>query len=417
MRLREDETLTPEAERELEALEAALAGRPVDPELAELAELARELRAERPRPRTEFSAELDERAGAGFPRSGAAGRVARLRERLATTPPRRVLAPAGAAVTVLVVAGVAISQSGLGEREDGPAVAPIGLEREGGELAEPPQAAPPEDATGVAPAGGGAEETAEETLEPAQGPDATVPPFRSPPPGPRPGIAPGQEDRKVERAAQLTLSADTDEVPDVADDVIEVTDRFRGIVISSQVSGENGDRARAHLELAIPAIRLDDALRDLSDLADVEARSESSLDITAPFVSARERLADARAELERLLQQLAEADTPAETASIRQRMEIVRGEIARARAEVQSVARRARFARVSVTVEGGGGSGGWSFEDAAEDALDVLGFTVKVALVSLAVLVPLALLGTLAFLAGGSLVRRSRERALDESAG
>ena len=37
-------------------------------------------------------------------------------------------------------------------------------------------------------------------------------------------------------------------------------------------------------------------------------------------------------------------------------MDIVRGEIAAARAELESIARKARFARVSVAVEGDGGT-------------------------------------------------------------
>jgi Domain of unknown function (DUF4349) len=388
MRLRDDDTLTPEVERELDALEAALAGRPVDPRHAELAELAHELRAERPGPRPEFAAELDERASAGFPRSRAAGRLARLRETLATRPPRRLLAPAGAAITLIVVAAVAVSQSGL----DG-----------GGDqttTAEPTSPTSLQEEDGDAAAGKGAD------IEPEPSPGTTVPPI------PSPGLAPGQDDRKVERAAQLTLSTERDEVPDVADDVIAVTDRYRGIVVSSQVSGGDGDRSVARFDLAIPAGRLQDALADLSQLADVSARSESTLDITETFVSARERLADARAELESLLAQLAEADTPQETASIRRRIDIVRGEIAQARTQLEDVARRARFARVSVTVEGDGG-GGWSLGDAADDALDVLRTVAGVTLVSLAVLVPLALLAATGWLIARATARRRRERALD----
>ena len=104
----------------------------------------------------------------------------------------------------------------------------------------------------------------------------------------------------------------------------------------------------------------------------MSSRSESTIDVTEPFVSARERLADARAELDALLTQLADADTPRETRSIRARMDIVRAEIAAARSELENIARKARFAQVSVTVEGDGGNGGWSLGDAADDAVDVL---------------------------------------------
>ena len=57
------ETLT----RELAALDDALAGRPVDPDLADLAELAVVVRDERPAPDPAFAPSLDERARAGLP--------------------------------------------------------------------------------------------------------------------------------------------------------------------------------------------------------------------------------------------------------------------------------------------------------------------------------------------------------------
>ena len=56
---RPDDTLDPMVERELAALDAALAGEPVDPDLAGLAELALAARAARPVISSEFSAALD----------------------------------------------------------------------------------------------------------------------------------------------------------------------------------------------------------------------------------------------------------------------------------------------------------------------------------------------------------------------
>jgi uncharacterized protein DUF4349 len=404
MRLREDETLSPEIERELEALDAALAGRPVDAEHDAIAELARELRAERPAPPPDYAAELDARAAEGFPRPASTGRLARLRERLVSTPPHRYLAPAGALATLLVVGGVALSQSGIAGGGGEQAVAPTEPQIEPGGAPTEEQAPPAGAAEQLPPSG-------TSRGEPAPQPGSVQPPGQPSPD--RQGLVPGQDDRKVERAAQLTLSTEPDAVPDVADDVIGVADRYGGIVVSSQVTGTGGDRSVANFDLAIPATRLQDALADLSELADVSARSESTLDITEPFVSARERLTDARAELQSLLAQLADADTPRETASIRQRIEIVRSEIAQARGQLEDLARRARFARISVTVEGSGGSGGWSLGDAVDDALDVLRTVAGVTLVSLAVLAPLGLLIGIGWLIARGTARRSRERALD----
>jgi Domain of unknown function (DUF4349) len=401
MRLRDEETLNPEAERDLAVLDAALAGEPT-PENEALAELARELRAERPVPEPRFGAELDAQAAEGFRGAGPSGAVARLRERLAAAPPRRLLAPAGALATLAVVAGVAISQTSLlgGGTDDEAPLTTVVSEPAGGAAQEQSGAA------------GEAESPAptDEAIEPGvAAPPATLDPSQ------RNGLVPGQDQRKVERAAQITLSTEPEEVPGVADDVIGVSDRYEGIVVSSQVSEATEGRSVARIELAIPAADLQDALADLSELADVSSRSESTLDVTEPFVTARERLADARAELDALLVQLADADTPRETRSIRARMDIVRGEIAAARSELENIARRARFAQVSVTVDGNGGndSNGWSLGDAAEDALDVLRTVAGVALVSLAVLLPLALLGGIGWLIARGAARRRREHALD----
>ena len=68
--------MDPGMQRELHALDAALAGEPVDAELAELADLAVDLRAERPVPPEEFLQALDARAAAGF-RSAAANDLRR----------------------------------------------------------------------------------------------------------------------------------------------------------------------------------------------------------------------------------------------------------------------------------------------------------------------------------------------------
>ncbi len=112
--------LDPDVERELAAIDAGLLGLEVAPDLDDLAELARDARAEGPAPESDFAARLDEWAAAGFPRDGRMSdggegergpALGGLRERLRTVPPRRLLLPVGAAATVLVAAAVGISVS------------------------------------------------------------------------------------------------------------------------------------------------------------------------------------------------------------------------------------------------------------------------------------------------------------------
>src|SRR5688572_9966687 len=139
---RRDEVLDPEVQRELDALDSALAGKPVALEFEGLAALAQATRAERPEPTGEFAAALDAWAASGFgageaPGRRAGSRGARLRARFASLGARRMLVPALGAVAslllVVVVAGSLIS--GGGEETSGPLSAPEPASAPGGATA------------------------------------------------------------------------------------------------------------------------------------------------------------------------------------------------------------------------------------------------------------------------------------------
>jgi uncharacterized protein DUF4349 len=402
MRQREEQ-LSAEVRRELEALDRALAGEGTGPELEGLDTLVRELRAARPRPSAGFAAELDESAADGFRSEGSPRAGDRLRTWLTGLRPMQVLAPAGAVATIAVVVSVAVIRSdgtehGAVPPDDRPAAAPA-------------VEAPPAASDGESSAQeqfrldeGAPETTAEPSIQP-------VPPLEPA----RPRLAPGQRDRAIESSAQVGLSTDADEFDEVADGVVAVTDRYNGLVVSSDET-TSGETSRASFELAIPSDRLRDALADISGLAHVESRSEATRDITAPTVSARAELTDAQAEVDALLRQLAEADTPADTREIRARLEMARAQVAQARDQVRALSRRADLATVLVTVTAdGGGEGEWGVEEALDDVGDVLSTTAGVTLVALAVLVPLALVLALIALAYRLAVRRGRERTLDDA--
>src|ERR1019366_7072047 len=66
MRTADDQPVGPEIGAALAAIDATLAGEPVDPSHAELAELALILAAERPQPTPAFTSALDRRVAARF---------------------------------------------------------------------------------------------------------------------------------------------------------------------------------------------------------------------------------------------------------------------------------------------------------------------------------------------------------------
>jgi hypothetical protein len=242
------------------------------------------------------------------------------------------------------------------------------------------------------------------------------------PPAPSPG-SPGsdaRENRKVERSAELTLAARPRDIDTVSARLQEVTRAQGGFVVSSTVrSSPTGGGGT--FELRIPTRNLDAAMAALSRLGAVRERAQRSQDITAETVSARSRLEDAKTERKSLLEQLADADTVQETASIRARLDLVSREIERARADVRRVNNRAAFSTVQVELvadrsaaaPGTEDDGSWTPGDAANDAVRVLEVIAGVALIALAIAIPVALLVLLAALALRFTRRRQREHALD----
>jgi hypothetical protein len=331
--------------------------------LPESAELGRLVRDARPRPREAFTAALDARVAAGFPREK------KQRRRLPSLPRPRVLYPAlGLAATAIVALVLATSLLGSGTGTG----TPSDIRPADHALVEP---------TSTTPRG-----------------ESVVP------------------QRKVERSALLDLATGAGDLDRVADGVVRATDASGGFVASSQVdAGATG--GTAHFDLRVPTDRLDATLAVLSRLGHVRSRSQSTDDVTGAVVSARERLSDAKAERRALLRALGRARTSTQAEAIRARLRLARTEIASARGDLHALGRRTAFSSVSVTLSarGGGTSGGGSFGpgDALNDAIRILGAVAGGLLVALAVLLPVAALVALVWLGARTLRRRSRERALD----
>ena len=409
--------LTPDVERELAALDDALAGRRVAPDLTELGELALALREDRPRPTEGFGRSLDTRVERGFPerdpRVRASGR--RWWQTLLTVP------AFGMAAAVLVVAVIVVTgPQGDGEDGGGATSAPSAGVQEsagsGGAGASSADSSGGEelgagrDAAPSAPGG----EAAPAFVEP-------LPPTTAPPPVPAPGSprSDGRARRSVERSASLTLAARPRDIDGVSRRMQDETSRYGGFVVSSTVSSSEGGGGGT-FELRIPTRNLDPAIAALSRLGKVRERAQRSQDITAAAVSARSRLKDARTERKSLLRQLGESVTLTETEALRARLKLVSREIEQARAGVRQVNNRAAFSTVSVTLVADRSvappeddEDNWTPGDAARDALRVLEVIAGVALIALAVALPLALLAALGAIAAGWSRRRRREHALD----
>ncbi len=415
--MRHRDPLTDEQRREVDALDRALAGEPVQFELRELEELVRDVRATAPEMSPAFAARLEHEVQEGFP-------ISQERVPVSVRRPWRgrrwALLPAAGSLAAVVVALVVVLGASGDDRSAGTNdFGSVATEEASPAAGVAADSAPRDSGAGVS-GTGGADRSAPAPAPEAAGKQAAPPVATAVAPAPDAGaIAPARA-RKVERSAVLALRTPDQDFERTTDAVIATVGRFDGIVASSQIGASDVAGGEASFELRIPTERLDRALAALSKLGHVTERNQSLQDITASFTSAQERLTDARAERRGLLRALARATTQNQIASIKAQLRTVSSRISGLKGELSSLRRRADLSRVDLTVRGDGESGGatggggdWTPGDAAGDALRVLEVLAGIALVALAVLAPLALLGAALALGVRSGRRRRRESALD----
>ncbi len=218
----------------------------------------------------------------------------------------------------------------------------------------------------------------------------------------------------------LTLSTPPEDLRDVADGVIDVTDSHGGLVISSDISSidpSDGREAggRADFELRIPADELQATLDELSDLAHVSSRSDGAEDITNRFRAVEREIESLVRQREQLVSELEDASTPAERRTIRAEINAVDAQLRAANDRHADLEQRVKMVPVSVTLVGEDqpDDGEWGISDALDDAGKVLTTSLGVLLVGAAALVPLALLVLISAWAWRVVAHQRRERALD----
>jgi hypothetical protein len=408
--------------------------------------LIAELRELRPTARPEFTAELDQRAAAGFPRgerpSASAMRFAKLADRWRGMNPRRHLVPVlGTALAAVLVATAAVAflqsigpnggSSSLHADEKGSNVLgePEPMSEESAESSSTGGGIGGQKAAAAPAAKGKAQaqperspEESESYIEAQQNlPDVEVTAGAA-------GAGKGQEDfdssfnlRDIERSAYIILGTKPSEVSGAAAKVYEAVHAVNGVVLHSSVQSGNGGATGASFDLLIPCAKLNDALATFSSIAEVRQRHDATDDITAPTVSAAEELADSNASIEGLLKQLGEAETETEQESVEARLHEERRRHAAIRASLEHLHQRASMSEVSVRIVTNHGAGvappskdddGWGVGDALHSAGQILTIAAGVVLIGLAVLAPFALIALLIWAGNRFRVRRLRERTL-----
>jgi hypothetical protein len=451
------------------AIDATLAGDPVEPEFAELAELALILRQERPAPAPEWASALDRRVAARFAegavgaggaggaggaagaagdfgdfgdgrRAGRAGGASgRGRWRLRGRLRGRLLAP-GVAVAGAVAVAVVIVVSG-GALRSGPVASPLPAR-----VLLPDSAASSAAHSGASAAASSSSASTSTTAAQAAVPRSasSSPASASAPASAAFGVASSPSsgssssagsgaagspaapapvttgNRDVVQSAQLSLEADPKAISTVAQEVFDVVGTEKGIVISSTVTATGNANGYANFQLSVPSANLQPTMTALSSLngARVLSRTDATSDITGTVGSAGIKLAEARALRRSLLTQLAAATTTEQVDSLKLQLRDADASIASDLATLRGLQRKVADSQIAVTIQAGAVTPvpvGHSFTigRAARDAGRVLVVVAGIALIALAVLLPAGLVAALAAWAGLAVRRRRREHALD----
>jgi hypothetical protein len=240
--------------------------------------------------------------------------------------------------------------------------------------------------------------------------------------GSSPAPQPPSNGRKIIQSAQLALTSAPNHVEDVAQEVFDVVGRENGIVNRSTVTATGGTDGYAQFQLRVPSGSLSSTMNLLSRMryAHVSSRTDNTQDVNDAYVSVTHRLADARALRTALLKQLANAVTQQQIDSINARIHDAEASIASDEATIRTLNRRINFSQITLSINAANApaavahhSDSFTLGKAAHDAGRVLTVAAGVALIALAVLVPIALIVALALWIWAAIRHRRREQALD----
>ncbi len=427
MRSPDDDQMTPEIAGALLAIDATLDGEAVDPEYAELAELALILRRDLPEPRPEFAVALDERVQRRFAAPAAARPPRRRWRRLLAPGAAAAAAVAGVAAVIVVAAGsggvlssgtpeTASTAAGASTVSSSSSAAAFGASGASG--ASRASGAPAAAARHVRPealAGAGS------TPRSAAASSSTSPSASAGTSPNAPAPVPSGN-RQIVQSAQIQLSTAPRRVDDVAQQVFDVIGSERGIVDSSSVTATQNINGTASFQLSVPSANLGATLTALSRLrgANVVSRTDATADITGQVGGAGERLAVARALRRSLLGQLAAATTTQQVDAIRLQLRGADASINSDLSTLRGLQRQVAYSRIALTIQAAtppapAPAKGSSFTigRAAHDAGRVLVVVAGVGLIVLAVLVPVGLVAALAAWVAIAVRRRRREHVLD----
>jgi hypothetical protein len=363
----EDQGVGATALAELDAVDAALAGEPVEDGHEALAALALALRDTRELPSEELARSLDEAAAEHF---------ARPRRRNVRRRAQAVVRHPAFAIAAILLVGVAF-------------VLPLALfaHGSGGSASSP--------AAGTS-AGAAASPNTENT--PAE-------------------HAPAE--RQIEHTASLDVGVPPSSMQSTSQRVFTIASAFHGYVQQSNVSSGNAEQAGATFTIRVPSENLSGAIAALAHLGHVRSENETTNDVTEAHAGLERSLGDARAERASLLAQLAHASEPEAVQMLKDKLRAIDAIISRLEGSLHALDGRVQFTNIalSLTPEASAAAtaGDLTPGGALHDAGAILDAGLAVIVLAAAALIPVAVIVAAVAFALAALRRRLRESALDAS--
>lgn len=430
-----DERLDPAIQAELDQLDAALRGEPIQDDL--LATLVRDVQATAPEMPSDLRKQLRHDVATGFERRGTRGRISaalgRTGNRQAGGRPRGSKLLTGGSLAAVAAAGVfamVVINSGSDDLEmseiaqkidqgsSGDSATPPDSERFANQdpslASEAPSSAPVTPASGdaseAAASGGSSSPTSADLQARSADPSALLR-----------GLTPATGERKVEQSVEMRVRVKSGELDDASQKVETIVRQGGGYVADSRVSLGTRGSGNALFSLKVDSTKLDATMQRLADLGTVTRQQQASRDITSSFDSVQRRLDD-NAELRKaLLRALAKAETGGEIASLKRRLADNRSSRASLERQLAQLKTRTDLTDLELSLRApSSGSavdedddGSWSIGDALSDAGKALGTVTGVLLVGGAVFLPFALLGAAGWAVYRVRRKRRRESALD----
>ncbi len=118
-----------------------------------------------------------------------------------------------------------------------------------------------------------------------------------------------------------TVSLRSDDVADTRFDVQKVADRYRGQVTDSETrTDQEGEVRDARLVLRVPSAEFTEAMDELEKVADLEASTSTSEDVTTQVVDTRVRIRVQRASIARIEELLQRAGSIRDVVAVEQQL-------------------------------------------------------------------------------------------------